>query len=262
MPHIKLQKLQNCRDLSHLETRDGRKIKKNSLIRSETLFKASKKDIKKLTDEYGLKTIIDFRTDIECDQKPDPEISGVKYIHNPILEAQTLGITREKVAYKDVPKIYANVKIEPAENMRNLYQSLVLGEYTIEHYREFFRILLEEDGAFLWHCTAGKDRVGIATALLLSALGVEREKIIADYLMTDYYYKRENAKLRFLINIGVRKKLVRMHLRYLLCVKREYITASFDAIEKKYGSVENYLRKEMGLDSAKIIKLREKFIEH
>lgn len=262
MPHIKLKKMQNCRDLSHLEIKDGRKIKKNSLIRSETLFKATKKDIRKLTEEYGLKTIIDFRTDIECEQKPDPVIDGVKYIHNPILEAQTLGITREKVAYKDVPKIYKNVTISPQENMSSLYRNLVLNEYSIEHYREFFRILLEEDGAFLWHCTAGKDRVGIGTALLLSALGVDREKIIADYLMTDYYYKRENARLKFFINIGVRKKLVREHLRYLLCVKRQYITASFEAIEEKYGSVEIYLNREMGLDSANLIKLREKFIEH
>ena len=65
MPRIKLKKLDNTRDLSHIVTKDGRRIKKKSLIRSEALFKATKKDFEKLRKKYGLKTVIDFRTDIE-----------------------------------------------------------------------------------------------------------------------------------------------------------------------------------------------------
>lgn len=262
MPHIVLKKIDNCRDLSHIVTKDGRMIKKKSLIRSEKLSKCSKKDLKKLTDEYGLKTIIDLRTDIECEQSPDPEIPGVEYVRNPILEAKTLGITREKVAYKDVPKIFKDVTETPEEHMSKLYHDIVLEDYAKAHYKSFFELLLEKDGAILWHCTAGKDRVGLCTALLLYALGVDRETIIADYLMTDYYFLSENRKLKFLINIGVRKKLVRDHLRFLLSVKRQYITASFDAIEENYGSIENYLREEMGLDYEKITLLQNKFLEY
>lgn len=261
MPHIRLQKMKNCRDLSHFVTKDGRKIKKGCLIRSETLFKATKKDIQKLTDAYKLKTVIDFRTEIECEQKPDPEISGVTNIHNPILRAETLGITREKVDYMDMPKLFENVTVSPLEYMQSLYRNLVLDEHAKEHYREFFNILLSGEGAFLWHCTAGKDRVGIGTALLLSALGVDREKIILDYLMTDYYYRFDNAKLKFLIKVAVKDKKVKEYLRYLLSVKREYICASFDAIEENYGNVESYLRDEMGLTQEKILILKGKFLE-
>ena len=261
MPHIKMQKLQNCRDLSHFVTKDGRKIKNNTLIRSETLFKATEKDIKKLTDEYFLKTVIDFRTEIECEQKPDPEINGVENIHNPILRAETMGITREKVDYRDMPKIFEDVTVPPLEYMQSLYRNLVLDPHAREHYREFFNILLEKEGAFLWHCTAGKDRVGVGTALLLSALGVDREEIILDYLMTDFYYKRENAKLKFLIKVAVKDKKVKTYLRYLLCVRREYICAAFDAIDEKYGDIETYLRDEMGLDYEKMNKLRNKLLD-
>lgn len=261
MPHIKMQKLDNCRDLSHIVTLDGRKIKKKSLIRSETLIKASKKDIEKLTKAYGLKTVIDFRTEIECEQKPDPHIDGVENIHNPILRAETMGITREKVDYRDMPKIFETVTEPPMEYMCSLYRSLVLDDHAKEHYREFFNILLSKDGAFLWHCTAGKDRVGVGTALLLSALGVEREKIINDYLLTGYYYKRENRKLIFLIKFGVKDKRIKTYLRCLLAVKPEYIKASFAAIEENYGSTENYLRSEMGLTAEKLMALREKFLE-
>ena len=261
MSHIKLQKMKNCRDLGGFMTEDGRKIKEKSLIRSEALFEASQSDIEKLKNEYNLKTVIDFRTDIECEQKPDPDIPGVKYIHNPILRAQTLGITRERVAYRDMPKLFENISVTPLEYMSEMYRNLVLDESAMTHYKEFFRILIEEDGAFLWHCTAGKDRVGIGTALLLSALGVSREDIINDYLMTDYYYRFTNAKLNMMISLGVRDKNVRTYLRWLLSVKREYICASFSAVEEKYGSVEAYLQSVMGLDGEKIAALKEKFLE-
>lgn len=261
MSHIKLRKMKNCRDLGGFVIKDGRKIKEKCLIRSENLFSATDKDIEKLKTAYNLKTIIDFRTDIECEQKPDPEIKGVRYIHNPILRAQTLGITRERVDYRDMPKLFTDIDISPLEYMQKMYRNLVLDECAQEHYREFFRILLSGDGAFLWHCTAGKDRVGIGTALLLSALGVSREEIISDYLMTDYYFRFENAKLKFLIQVAVRDKRVREYLRWLLSVKREYITASFDAIDEKYGNIENYLHSVMQLSDEDISALKEKFLE-
>lgn len=261
MSHIKLRKMKNCRDLGGFVTKDGYKIKEKCLIRSESLFSASEKDIAKLKNAYNLRTIIDFRTDIECEQKPDPDIEGVRYIHNPILRAQTLGITRERVDYRDMPKLFTDIDISPLEYMQKMYRNLVLDECAQEHYREFFRILLSGDGAFLWHCTAGKDRVGIGTALLLSAFGVSREAIISDYLMTDYYFRFENTKLKFLIQVGVRDKKVREYLRWLLSVKREYISASFDAIDEKYGNIENYLHTVMEFSDEDISALKEKFLE-
>ena len=137
MPQIKLKKLDNTRDLSHLVTKDGRQIKKQSLIRSEALFKATKKDLEKLRKKYGLKTVIDFRTDIECEQKPDPKIENVQYIHNPILKAETLGITREKVDYRDMPKLFENVTVPPLEYMQSLYRSLLFS-----HIKNYQRMCL------------------------------------------------------------------------------------------------------------------------
>ena len=71
-----------------------------------------------------------------------------------------------------------------AAQMRSLYPIMVSVEHSVQHYRKFFEILLRhEEGALLYHCTMGKDRVGTATALILSALGVPRETIYADYLI-------------------------------------------------------------------------------
>ncbi len=262
MPRIKLEKLENCRDLGGFPVTGGYRVKNRKLIRSEALFAASENDLKILTDEYGLRTVVDFRTDIERNQKPDPDIEGVENIFNPIVVAETLGITRERVDYRDLPKIFEGMSGEPLEYMENLYCSIALDEYSREHYRSFFSVLLSErDGSVLWHCSAGKDRVGIGTALLLSALGAEREDIIKDYLMTGHYYRFTNFKLKTMIAFGVRDRKVRNYLNCLLDVKREYIAAVFKAIDSKYGSLDAYLEKEMNLGSENRARLRELYLE-
>ena len=144
MPRIKLEKLENCRDIGGFITKDGYRVKERKLIRSQALFDASQNDLKILTEDYGLRTVIDFRTDIEREQKPDPEIDGVENIFNPIVAAQTLGITRERADFKDIPKIFENMSGEPLEYMENLYKSIALGDYSRERYKKFFSILLSE----------------------------------------------------------------------------------------------------------------------
>ena len=70
------------------------------------------------------------------------------------------------------------------EYMAGLYRNLVMDPFSRQQYRKFFGILLDQkEGAVLWHCSAGKDRVGVGTALLLSALGIPRETILADYMI-------------------------------------------------------------------------------
>ncbi len=261
MAQIKLQKLVNVRDLGGIRTEDGRTIKEKRLIRSETLFKASQKDIDKLTKEYNLRTVVDFRTVLEAEQKPDPEIKGVTNIFNPIIDESVMGITRETISLFDIPKRYVGMTIEPMLYMQNMYRDIAFGDLAKKNYANFFRILLQqEEGSTLWHCSAGKDRVGIGTMLLLSALGVARETIIEDYLMTSYYFRHENRKLELLIHLGVRDKKVRDYIFFLMDVKREFIEAVFDEIEK-FGGMDKYLEEVMGLTPEKREKLRNMYLD-
>lgn len=261
MAVLKFEKLVNCRDLGGMLTADGRKIKSGCLLRSETLSDASPADIQRLVTEYGLKTVVDFRTDVERREKPDPEIDGVNNVFLPILRHETLGITRESVNVKTIPVIFENMP-KPAERyMGDMYGSIALDGFATEHYSEFFRILLESEGTVLWHCTVGKDRAGMGTAFLLYALGVPMESIIQDYLLTDICYRKKNRKLFAAITLFVRKKETRDYLRCLLSVKREFIEAAFRQITEKYGSVEAYLEKALGLTEEKITLLRNKYLE-
>ena len=168
----------NARDLGGIETANGRRIKPNRLIRSGMLARLTDEDVEYLKSA-GLKTIVDFRTSAERVQKPDRQIDNVEYIVCPMLEDKTEGITRDKPESEDeeaqrtLKMAHRLMATDPdgVRQMRSLYPILVTLDHSIEHYRKFFEILLNhEDGALLYHCTMGKDRVGTATALLLTAL--------------------------------------------------------------------------------------------
>lgn len=261
MGHIKLEKLDNVRDLGGILTKDGRRIKENRLIRSETLYKASEKDIHILRDKHNLKTIVDFRTVIEAEQKPDPIIDGVKYIFNPIITESVMGITREKSRLIDVPKRYEGMDGDPIEYMKDMYRQIAFDDLGKKNYAEFLNILLnQQEGAVLWHCSAGKDRVGVGTALILSALDVSKETIISDYLKTSYYFRHQNKKLETLLKIGVRDKNVRNYVLALMDVKREFIMTVFDEIDK-IGGMDKYLEDTMGLTEEKRSILKNMYLE-
>ena len=95
---------------------------------------------------------------------------------------------------------------------------------------------------------------------MLSALGVTRETIIEDYLMTSYYFRHENKKLELLIYLGVRDKKVRDYIFFLMDVKREFIEAVFDEIEK-FGGMDKYLEEVMGLTPEKREKLKDMYLD-
>ncbi len=156
---IALEGLPNTRDLGGYPADGGRKIKKKRLIRSGALIKATPGDLDVLVTEYGLRRVIDFRTETERLQRPDPEIPGVINIHNPILNEAQTGITRETFG-KD-PRPYASLinhatelGDHAAEYMETLYESLAVSADAAAHYGAFLSLLLDEDnnGSVLWHC--------------------------------------------------------------------------------------------------------------
>ena len=118
-----------------------------------------------------------------------------------------------------------------------------------ERYRELFRLLQEtDDAAILFHCSAGKDRTGMGAALILYALGVPEQTVMEDYLASNGYLAGKYSRYaeRF------------PQLKGMLEVKPNYLSAGIDSIRTAYGSVETYLREELGAD---IGKLRELYLD-
>lgn len=255
---LPLQSMPNTRDLGALKTGDGRFILPHRLLRSGELYHLSKADIRTLREEYHLRTVVDFRTETERLHKPDTEMEGVCYIENPILEEETVGITRES----GLVGMLKGFEGDAEEYMKRTYQALVRERYAANQYAKFFQYLLDqENGAILWHCSAGKDRVGVATALLLSALGVPRDTIMDDYLRSNEYLEQDTEYLLQLLEEQLRgNPKAEENIRIMMGVKESYLESAFQAIEEDCGTMERYLKKRMCLSAKTVEKLQNKYL--
>ena len=261
-----LEGVPNFRDLGGLPAADGRHIKPHRLLRSGHLAYITAEDGTRLTEEYGLKTVIDMRTENEINRRPDTVLPNVRYVRCPIFEKKAEGVTRETAVPHDpvdsALRMAHNVDgNDPHERMIGLY-GVFFEEEGLRHYAKFFKLLLaQEEGAVLWHCTMGKDRCGTGAVLLETALGVPAELILADYLYT-------NDRLNPITEETIRQaRLVENdeHLmdiiRVMDAVHPDYLQALHTKAGEISGSLENLIRNELGMTEEKLTKLRELYLE-
>jgi protein tyrosine/serine phosphatase len=118
--------------------------------------------------------------------------------------------------------------------------------------RGYFRALAATDGPSLIHCAAGKDRTGVAVALFHTALGVHRDDIMADYLLTNVSGRSEQrvAAAMAAIRTLYGERLDEDAAHALVSAAPDYLEAAFAGIERGHGSVEAYLRDVLGVDAA------------
>ena len=248
---IDFEGLPNTRDLGGMPAADGRRVRPRMLLRSGLLAVATPADLSRLLDDYGLRLDIDLRSDEECAERPDPigEMPGVRFVRLPVFQEPAAGVSRSA---SDMDRVRAQLvrgEVEPAQIMITLYPHMLLDDMGIEAYRAFFReILALDEGAALWHCTAGKDRCGMASVLLEAALGVPEPVIEADYLATNRFYgidpSAEGADPMDVLN-GV-------DLRFL--------HAATAAIEGAYGGIGAYLSEALGVDGDAVAELRARYL--
>lgn len=167
------------RDLGGIKTKDGREISYKKLIRSAALTDAEEEDL------AGISAVIDLRTPDEAREKPDKTYE-VPYLYQPVFEGLVKGITKENrnrwVGAPDMDEIYARIVDHHYESFRTTLLTIMNHDYST--------------GAILWHCSEGKDRCGITTALVLEVLGVPRDQIMEDYLKTNLINLEKASKLR------------------------------------------------------------------
>lgn len=256
----------NTRDLGGLPGKDGKTIRHNCLLRSGALAGLTQEDKRVLTEDYGLRLIIDFRTGLEREQKPDPEMDGVRQVHNPILSEAAVGFTRESAEAADPMESFfrhaSGLLDHPETYVEKLYRNLVQSDTACRQYGCFLDLLLgEPQETVLWHCSAGKDRAGMGTVMLLAALGVPTDVIEEDFVKTNDYLKEETEALAVKAAewSGNDEALVRA-ARILNSVDRIYLTGALDSILQSYHSIENYLEKKVGLTPEKAERLRARYL--
>ena len=245
---IHLQGTVNFRDAGGYKTTNGKQVKWGKMYRSGSLNKLTNADIEILS-KLKLAKDIDFRGPYEIKTAPDRMPNHVAYINLPA--------GSEKIG----DSLYLKTLLQSMkkdEGILEMYQNLTPFK---DRYAPLFKELLAlpADSALLFHCSAGKDRTGIAAALILSALGVDKKTIIEDYLSTNYYRRNENVMA--IKGMVAMYKLDEEVAKNLMAAKESYIQATFNSIENQYGSIENFLIKGIGLSKKDIKQLRKKFLE-
>ena len=253
---IDLTEARNFRDLGGYPTKDGKHIKKGLLYRSDNLSELNDDDLK-LISHLKLKRIYDLRNEDERMAEPDilPAENSIRLIGLPFDYAPLDTATMQK-------RILSG-DLEDGEAKQMMLDSY--RTYIIDYRKQFAVMLhgLSEADALptLIHCVHGKDRTGLAAALVLQALGVPRRIILEDYLLSNTFWESETDRLSLLATIASLFRTPREEVRSLMEARPEYLNAAFKAADEKYGSLDNYLREGLGLDDASITMLRNALLE-
>jgi protein-tyrosine phosphatase len=232
---VLLQSQPNFRDLGGFPTLDGRKIKSGMLFRSGDLHSWTDEELGNL-EKLNIGTIIDFRSDRERENRPDSVLSSVKSIMNLVIP----DLTREQAT-----------EYLASGNARGLEILLIEVYITMvndnqREYKEFFNILAHTNHLpVLFHCAAGKDRTGLASLFLLTALGVDRELILEDYYSTNIHNREySNRIIEKIHEMGLNGEL----MRPMMEVREEYLNAALNEIDLKYGGLNNFLTETLKAD--------------
>lgn len=252
--HFTFDKVLNFRDIGGIRTIDGKQVRWGKIYRSGKFEKLRSQEFEAMKT-LGITTVVDLRTPGEVDHEPDniPANQGINWIHIPVS-----GITDEELEQtkKEIRKLDP-VEFDGAGKMETVMNRFAL--QGTQDFAKVFRLLLDDkNNSLVYHCTAGKDRTGLLTALILAALGVSEEVIMQEYLLSNYYrYDKieRNARLGAHI-MGIETQ----SSRAIMDVRPNYLNASFMAIKSNYGSIEEYLVKGIGLSKQELQQLKRMYL--
>jgi protein-tyrosine phosphatase len=232
----------NFRDLGGYVGREGRPLRWRRVFRSDHLGGLSAADHAVLA-RLNVRAALDFRGAQERAATP----YAVPGLEQHALSIEPTVAQRMQEA-EDGGRDLTGEMVEGF--MRELYRRLV--QHQAPRFAEFFGHLLRAQAPLVFHCTAGKDRTGVAAALLLLSLGVPRETVEEDYLLTNAVYRPPWAP-----RPGVAPEV----LRALWGVQPSYLATVFDVIDAEPGGAEGYLRRRVGLDDAAFEALAARYLE-
>jgi protein-tyrosine phosphatase len=248
----------NFRDLGGYRTADGRRqVRWGKLYRSGSLARLTDQDYAVLTP-LGISTIVDFRTTAERAAEPTNWRAG-----EPAVLFKSYS-TKGEMALMAVLTAPNAKPADVRQAMIGFYQQMP--EQYADQYSEIFHHLVSYQTPLLFHCTAGKDRTGLAAALILMSLGVSRADAVADYILTekagDFRATGTGAAPSaandpYSAMRGTQTELMAPLLR----ADPAYLEAALDQIIKDYGSVQTFVHKRLGVSNAEVALLRARLLE-
>ena len=246
----------NFRELGGYLADEGKHVKWGQIYRGIPTGKLTGEADRRLLDSLGLRLILDLRSSGEAKKEPDYVPDGARLV-------QICGLCAEdgaEIAFApgDIEKLMQTAE-EGESISQRLYRRMLTGN---KAFKELFRALEAGETPILFHCSAGKDRTGVAAMLILLALGASDEVICADFEQTNACRKAEiDAVLaEHAAEIAADPAC---RVRYYAMAGVDPAAAPFvlDTIRREFGSAENYLETEYGLTPARLMRLRRMYLE-
>jgi protein-tyrosine phosphatase len=239
--HIPLTGATNFRDLGGYMGHEGRPVQWRKIFRSDHLASLDENDLRQLkTLEIG--RTFDFRGVTESQSQPY-QWPGIQR-HS--LSIEPTVVQRLQAQHLSGKPLSA---ADALDAMQTTYRDFVKSDS--HRFAELFDHMLTKPEPLLFHCTAGKDRTGLAAALILSALGVSEKDIWQDYLLTNQLYKRNSTGA---------SNLSPDVLKIVWEVQASFLQSSLDVIQQDHGGMHNYLSQQLKLSPAALDKLRTTYL--
>jgi protein-tyrosine phosphatase len=249
----------NLRDLGGYNTADSRAFVRYGVLYRSCALNEFGASAKALLDSLGLRCILDFRTPVESERFPDPVVPGAQNVNlSPM--GENMGVNQFAAGtLDDVAKMGPEVVQAIYQNVLESYRTMVFGNAA---YQQMFEMMLDtENVPMLYHCAAGKDRTGLASLLILQALGVPRETIVHDYIITNAARKKKVEKqVAAMVAALGDSDMVRKAANFFMGVEESSIRSSFAAIDAQYQDIGQYYEKELHVSAAAIEKLKAMYL--
>jgi protein tyrosine/serine phosphatase len=253
--HIDFEAIENFRDFGGYATACGRGVVPGRLYRSGHHSLASEADLARLR-ELGVAAIVDLRNPAEREREPGRRWDG--------FEAAVI----ENDLMPDIGDWVETMKSSPMtaqwwyDNTLEHYRLNPFERRHIDLFRRMFLAIAEGRGAVVVHCAAGKDRTGLACALVHHLAGVHHDDMVADFLLTndESRIERKIAQTRAFVERVTERPVSDEALRVAVSVFPEFLDGAFDAIRGQCGSVDGYLDQVVGLDPDLQTRVRDQIL--
>jgi len=259
--YIDLEGTFNFRDIGGYQGANGKKVKMKKLYRADALTFLTADDVLKIKG-LGIKTIIDYRGVDErkgAENQRIPETNTLYF--DPVADIAALA-SEEFKGQLDVHDLSKLTGALVKDLMVNQNVAFVKDEKCQTAFKQMLETVLDEQNIpLVQHCRGGKDRTGFGVALILLLLGVSREDVMADYMLTNHYKKDKNEQSLKALFEKTQNADVVEGVRFFKEAQAEFLATALDLIEKDYGDVKNYVMTELGITAQQIDTLQHDYLE-
>lgn len=254
---LPFERCENFRQLGGYESSDGRKVKNDVFYRGPALSNIkTQKDIE-LFQSLGVQCVFDFRSTQERAQDPDPSDFIKNAQHFPI--SALTNADGSEINF-DLQSLFSSSKQRLEELFLEVHNGYSLLPFNNKAYQALFLQIRNGQTPIYFHCTAGKDRTGVAAALILALLDVPQATIMQDFLLTNQCRPTNMGKIQQILQANFSPEMAQEIASVACGVKEESLQLTLEAILQKYGSFDVYFEAEFGIDKQERIRLQNLYL--